>query len=438
MISRRPLFQPTSTKLTNFLFKPAPVALLTNLAIMGANLIAGVAIARALGPVDRGYTTITLLWPLIAMYLTSFGLPETAIFFVSRSPSHIGHILGSIFFIICGITILFTIPIYIVMPIILSNTPPTIAKLTTVYAVSLLPLGLLGSTLSRILQGQQRFWSFNLARLIIPFGSLVLYLTLIWHNSLTVSTIVSSQIALQALNCTILTILVFQNLRMSTLHLNKSLTLEMLRYGAKVQVGTIGQIANLRIDQLILSLTSPASQLGLYAAAASAVSVLQTLPNAVRLSSTPELAKISDPTVRCLRSSIIFRRFLLLWVPACLLFTIALPLTIPLIYSSAFRDSVPLASILAVAVAWLGLKEVLGAIANGSGLPWLSSQAELIGIIVLIPLLLVLTSQHGAVGAAGAAAISGFVSALSLALMLIVKQELRLRIERAPVTSTAS
>jgi O-antigen/teichoic acid export membrane protein len=178
------------------------------------------------------------------------------------------------------------------------------------------------------------------------------------------------------------------------------LTRRMLHYGGRVQFGSWANAANVRLDQLLLSVFAAAASLGVYVVAVSYASVLLLIPSSASFVMLPDIVRHHRAgTARaCIEQW--YRR--LLWA-TLLAAAVLAPLgafVVPFAFGDAFRDAVPLVVLLVPAAAILGMNGILSTTFRGTGLPEVDSKAEVVGLIVTIAALAALLPRYGVYGAA--------------------------------------
>ena len=178
-----------------------------------------------------------------------------------------------------------------------------------------------------------------------------------------------------------------------------SLAAEVLRYGARGQLGNVLLLVNLRLDFLIVGAVSGPAVLGVYAVASKFAELMRLPAVAMHYVLYPRFAR-DGPRL----AGEELRRLL----PRALALTVALvpPLVgasviaLPLLYGRAFQGAVVPACILLVGLAVEGAAAVSTAYLFGVGRPGLNSWGMGAGVAVTVVLDVLLIPRFGAVGAA--------------------------------------
>lgn len=184
---------------------------------------------------------------------------------------------------------------------------------------------------------------------------------------------------------------------------------DVMKYGARGQLGNLLMLVNLRLDFVILGVLAGPAVLGVYAVASKFAELMRLPATALNYVLYPRFARQqpgeADLDTRRLR-------------PRALAFTIALtPLVavasvfgLPLLYGAEFQPAVLPACILLVGLAVEGAAAVSSAHLCGIGRPGANSLGMGAGVVVTVLLDVLLIPRHGAVGAAVASSAAYLVT----------------------------
>ncbi|MDP9348922.1 MAG: oligosaccharide flippase family protein, partial [Gemmatimonadota bacterium] len=269
---------------------PAAQTFVTDLVALGLGLLTSVQLARWLGPEGRGELAAAMLWPMMLVYLSSVGQKEATIYFSARKGSDLRPVFGAVSLFAAVQSVLAVGVGYLLLPWLLSQQGPDVVQTSRTF-LWVVPASLLSMYGMSMLQARLHFRAYNALRLVIPSGYAAAVAMLHLAGSLTTTTAVMVQLAL---NVVVLggTLALLRVLRVVGFpRWDRELAGQMLGYGAKVHAGDVSQVANLRLDQALLAAWFPPAQLGLYVAAASAASVASLLSTSVRTVLTPRIAQ---------------------------------------------------------------------------------------------------------------------------------------------------
>ncbi|MFF4055883.1 lipopolysaccharide biosynthesis protein [Streptomyces sp. NPDC001668] len=187
------------------------------------------------------------------------------------------------------------------------------------------------------------------------------------------------------------------------------LAAEVLRYGARGQLGNVLMLVNLRLDFLIVGALSGPAMLGVYAVASKFAELMRLPAVAMHYVLYPRFSRDGP---RLAREEM--RRIL----PRATALTAALvpPLVgasviaLPLLYGRAFQGAVVPACVLLVGLAVEGAAAVSTAYLFGVGRPGMSSWGMGAGVVVTVVLDALLIPRYGVVGAAVASSIAYLIT----------------------------
>ena len=382
--------------------------------IVGLGLLTSIQLARWLGPAGRGEVAAALLWPMMLAFLANFGLLVAIIYHAAQQDARPGAVfwtsaaLGAVQGALAvGIG-------WIAIPWLLDSQRPEVIRAARVFLL-VVPVSLITQYGQSTLQARHHFGSFNLNRLILPVGYLAGVIFLRRADRLDAWSVVLLQLGLNVAALLGVMIALAKHRLLSPSGTGPALARRLLGYGAKVYAGTASSQTNARIDQAYLGRWYPPAELGLYVAALSAASVLQVLSMGVHMVLTPRIAAEPLPAQRAATLQRVFRIYLRLSSASAVLLALMIPLAIPLVFGVEFEDAVAPGVVLVFAMLCHGAKEVLAGGAQGLGDPWLSSRAEIAGVVVTLVLVPLLLAPLGILGAALAVLLGNATQALLVA-----------------------
>ncbi|MDN3025496.1 polysaccharide biosynthesis C-terminal domain-containing protein [Streptomyces sp. S.PB5] len=189
------------------------------------------------------------------------------------------------------------------------------------------------------------------------------------------------------------------------------LAAEVLRYGARGQLGNLLLLVNLRLDFLAVGALSGPAVLGVYAVASKFAELVRLPAVAVHYVLYPRFAR-DGPLLAGQEMRRMLPRALAVTAAPVPLLLGAAALVLPLLYGPAFSAAVLPACILLGGLAFEGATAVCTAYLYGVGRPGLTSCAMGAGVAVTVVLDVLLIPRFGAVGAAVASSASYLVTAV--------------------------
>ena len=362
---------------------------LVNMLLTVAGFITAPIIGRALGADGRGQlaaiiATITLLQPVLGLGLGIFAAREVA---AGRS---VGELLGTLVPLTVGLAAVGMVGgWFIAGP--LSEGDETVRTFLRIGFL-LAPVSLIAGVLQAILTGQQRWDRLLLARAIPTILAVVAIPVLVALDELNVAS--AATVAIVGGVASIL----------PTLHLlahgwrprwDRGELGRALSFGSRAWAGGFANIANLRLDQVLMISLTTDRQLGLYAVAVTIATAPSVLPGAV---AGPLLARVSAGD-RGLAARATRTTLMLVAVAHVVIGALSVPVVLVL-FGDQFVGAIAMVWALLVAGLPLAGGILLNHALSADGAPGRTAMAQFVGLVVTVPLLLVLVPEYGGRGAA--------------------------------------
>jgi O-antigen/teichoic acid export membrane protein len=368
-----------------------------------SGLVTGPLLAHALGATGRGLLASVMVPLGVAPFIAQLGLGLFAVRASARGVA-VSRLIGTL-----------AVPLLVVggavalaaEPLAAALLPESeAARLWLRIGLTLLPFGLLANVLGDVLWGQQRWKPLIVTRLVSPVGLLTVTPILYVTDTLTVTSAAALAICLGILPLFLLLSVLPQARRPRP---DRRLMREALGFGLRAWPGALADLANQRLDQLLMIPLLPPRELGLYAVATT-VAVIGTTPaSAIAAVVFP---RIAAGQVHVLGPALRVTAVLLILTQGTL--ALAAPLIVPIAFGSSFAAAVPLVEILLLAWLLTALTPVLAHALAGSGHPGPGSIAQILGLTCTVIGLAISLPTLGATGAAitsvvAAAAVLGYL-----------------------------
>ncbi len=363
---------------------------LVNVLIAAVGFVTGPLQARALGPTGRGELAAILVPFTLAPQILGLALGAYAVREVASGRRTVNELAGSV-----------GLPLLVIGVLGMAGAMPAAAALAegndtieTYLAIGflLLPIGLLGGLGVSILGGLERWTLLIVTKLIavlVPFvGIIALYVT----GEMTVG-----RVAVMTISGGVLSVLpaLAVMVRAGRPIFRAAIAGASVKFGLRTWVGGLAQLANARLDQLLMIPLVSSRELGLYAVAVALAGVSSFLSGAL---GPPLITRVSQG------DTAIVPRALRVTLGAMTLMNVALaavtPVVLPLLFGSAFDDAVNQAFVLLIAGIPLAGIYVLAAALAADGVPGAPSVGEGIALALTMPGLLILVPPLGGMGAA--------------------------------------
>ncbi len=385
----------------------------TTAAIQLLGLANAVLLARLLGPEGRGELALVLLYPVLAHGAIGMALADAVVYRAAKgaAPTRLVPSALLLTLVAGGVAVAAG---WALAPALFAGHDEEVLRSGLLYFL-MVPLGLVGMHLGGVFQGRLEYGVWNIVRAsttLVTVGAVGL---LALAGTASVGSVTLAYLAGFWMSGGLALILAWRRGWLPARPAGAEVA-GLLRFAAPLQVGVLVQIANERLDQLLIVRLLTPTDLGFYVAAM-AIAVIPAIP-AMTLANVayPRIAGVADAADR----GPVVERYVRLSVALGALIAVALlamgePL-VRLLYGPAFAPAVPILAWYTAGAVALSARVVLAQAVKASGYPGRAMQAELAGLAVNVAGLLVLLPAVGVVGAAMAYAA---MQATVLALLLV-------------------
>ncbi|HEV2884244.1 MAG TPA: flippase [Pyrinomonadaceae bacterium] len=369
----------------------------TNALMLCSGVVTSLLSSWALGPEGRGDLMIVLTWPAVFSMVAAAGLPQANRFWTAKHPDRVSPLFSNavLFSLLVGIIALAAGEVMI--PRLVGERSPEVLRLVRIYAL-IIPMGLITDLMRGLLEGMRRFEWVGAVRLIFFVVQLVGFIVLWFTGTLTVANATYIMLSAIATSMFLALFAVWRQLtpswrpRMSEFR-------NALRYGLRDYPGILTELANWRLDSLMLTSIASNTSVGLYSVAVRLSDIPTLLASSVSDAVMPEVAASNKK-----KATWIVTRSLRLTVLAHLLLLLPLWLAAPYILHFAYGDGfVPVTNVLRLlmiaSVIWSAGAIVISGL-NGLGHPGLSTIARIAAALVMVVTLLTWLPRWGIRGAA--------------------------------------
>lgn len=366
--------------------------------------------ARALGPQGRGLLAAVMVPIGLLPYIGQIGIGAFVVNSAARgAPAR--TLVGSL-----GVPMLFVgCVIAGASPLLaqaLAGGHPLVIPYLTI-GLALAPVWLLSTLVLDVLWGKQRWRQLMIARLVGPVFLLVSIVAFAASGHLNVRSgcilvLVSTSVSLVVVLPTLI--------RMRRPLIDGSLMTAGIRFGLRAWPGTLANLGNLRLDQLLMIPLVSSRQLGLYAVAVS-VSALGAL-------FTGQIVTVLVPRFAAGDFALVapaVRATILTSVATDLMIGLGTILFLTTIFGIRFADARWLIVVLLLAGLPAAAGSCLAQVFAAIGRPGVSTMSELVALGVTVPGLIVLLPVMGAMGAA-VVSLAAYSVAFAILVVCAVRQ----------------
>jgi O-antigen/teichoic acid export membrane protein len=360
-------------------------------------LIGSVALARWLGPADRGLLGVMISAVELGMAVGALGLPFAVMYYASRVDPPARELLGNSLAYSLVLAVAAVAGAWLLQEPLSDLLGHGRGGDTWVLVGVLLPITFLDWTTHNQLLGQLRFGLYNVLVVLSKVASLAVIVVLVGVLDLGVAGgLLATGAASLALTLGALPVI----LRAGAPRLDLTLLRRMLRYGRRVQFGSIFQIANARLDVLVLQFFQPLSQVGYYVVAQTIAELVLVLGRSFQSSVLPLVARYEGEERQALTTASSLRHHGILACAATLANAVAGSLLILFAYGPSFHPALLPMFILLPGMWFLSTGAVVAGDLGGRGRPGLSSALAGGTVVVTVALDLALIPALGVPGAA--------------------------------------
>ena len=368
------------------------------------SLLASVIIARVLGPEGKGAYTLVVLVYTMAVTIAGFGMPIANTYHVGKGKYLPNELLVNSFWT----ALLGAFGLGVVYLLFVRMRPAFLTDIDYRYlavAFALAPLGLLTQSFSGVLQGLNRIWDFNVAKIVFALCNVMLLVPctlllrmglrgalLAWASSIVVS----------------LATAFWYLRRYASLDLKPRARVfrESTGFGTKAWIAQLIGISNFRLDFFLVAHFLGAPAVGVYSVAVSLSEMVYYFPGALAIAAFPRLTHAAAPEAN--RLAVTACRFAgVAGIVGALGLAMAGQPVIRLLFGSAFRSAYGLLLVLLPGIAVYSVGHVTTVYFDGHlGKPLINARLAFLSLSLDILLGLFLIPRIGLVGAALASSIA--------------------------------
>ncbi|MFY9265137.1 MAG: oligosaccharide flippase family protein [Solirubrobacterales bacterium] len=390
------------------------LSVVASLTILGAMTIAGILLARILGPAGRGQMATIILWPALLIAFGSFGFAESVTYLIAGRHAKATTVVATA--ALSGIAqALLLIPIGIALfAFVIDDTVPAGAAYLNIAAI---PFGLVGIYCLNALNGLGRTTAYHVTRTLPAVLPMVGIVGLAITASLTVtSAVIAYVVGLIALNVIAMVCLGYP------LRVYASPTVDVFKqlgsFGIKSYISSVPVQLNYRLDQLLISAFLAPVALGFYTVAITMTSLTQLIGTSVQLVAFPEMARATSRSAQIALAHMYTKWTIVVSIVVTVPLIIVLPQLIAFLVGDAYGPAVEAGRILLIGTVALSTRSLLDGLLKGIGRPLAVGVSEGIALIVTVLFLPLFLHLYGINGAAAVSMAAYVVSAIVMTVQL--------------------
>ena len=356
------------------LFRATAQSIITGIGGQIVLLISGPLLARILGVDGRGYLAALYVWPVMLAAIGTLGIPVACSYFLNSEPGQTERILGAVYRMAIG-QVVILMAILGVFLFWWGRGKPDEVQVAIYPTLLFIPAGLAQEYALAVLQGKQRFSSFNAMRLLpaLLYAICVVVLFLLRENRLFIVVLLWVSTFLLAGVAT--TIVALRQTRIDW-NTQPDLRRRIRQFGLHGHLGAIAPVDSLRLDQLAASIFLSPAALGIYVVGYAFTNLPRFLSQSAGMVAYPAIAQRQGFAEK---ERLVWRYFWGVTLTNCAIsaiLIIAMPSLVVLFFGKEFIASVPIAQILLVGTTFAASRRILVEGLRGHGYPQVSTLAE--------------------------------------------------------------
>ena len=382
-----------------------------------ANVATGLLAARLLLPEGRGELAAIMLWAGLVAELGSLGLYDALLY---RAASGLAR-PRALFAAMAMFTLMLSAALIaiglVVMLVVFADDSPELRRLALFYLAGYLPSYLAALFVAALFQGRIEMLAWNVVRALVPAAYLIAIGVALLLGSADVAGFAWAFVAAHVAS-TVLGLALAAGRGWIGFSAEWSELRALLAYGIKVHVGELLNTLRQRLDQALVSLWLPASDLGLYVVALTVANAPQILVYTIANVAFPKISQQTTPEGKLVVFGRYFR-FAMATTSATVAMLAGLSgWLVPLLFGAPFAPAVPVTYILLLGALPFAAKLMFIQALKAWDRSLLISRAELYGLAVAAGALVVLLPRLGLAGAAWSLVAAQCVAAAAMALSM--------------------
>lgn len=373
---------------------------ISQIAILMLSLATASITARWLGPSGKGELAMVFMVPAVLQQFLCLGLAPANVYYTGSNRISITDLTAiSVALSLLGSLIGFLLMLILSTDNILNTFLPDITSKYLIIGMLALPLGLLHSNLSAILQGLRRILLLNVINTFrAALSVLLMAVLLIWYNFGVLGAIFAT-LSVQFIILSVIIFVVRREGGQFKTQWNTKLVKLILSYGTKSYISNLMQFFTYRLDLFIVNYFLGPAEVGIYSVSVVIAELLWQLPNATSFVIFPKAANSSQAEMNRFTPRVFKIVFIITFFGAVGLALLGKRL-IFIFFSADFLDAyIPLLYLLP-GVILLGVAKILANDISGRGYPLYNSITAGFSLFVTFILDFLLIPRMGVSGAA--------------------------------------
>lgn len=372
-------------------------------------LASGIALARFLGPENRGILAVVVqLIPSTILTLVKLGVSQSTVYFVNRKEASVDQVASNsvvLAFLLGGIAAAL---VWLFRGELSTTVLKDVPDWALAIALLRVPMLLLDNYLYGVLQATGQFGIYNTRLLVSEVLKLVLVGLFVMYFKLGLPAAIWIFTGISIFNMAWLMVTMSQTIRFSAAF-DRPLLVKMLAFGVRSYVQVVVAYLLLRIDAYMVQAILGPEQTAFYSLGVHLTETVLEVPQAIGLVLYPRLAALGEEDIYRLTAQTC-RRTLLMTLPAAVGLALLGPWIIKILYSEAFAPAGAPLPWLGVGIVAMSIFVIITRSFTARSKQVVNTVSGIVALIVNVVLNIFLIPKYGIVGAAFATAV-GYTSA---------------------------
>lgn len=368
-------------------------------------LASGVALARYLGPENRGILAVVIqLIPSTILTLVKLGVSQATVYYVNRKEASVDQVASNSVILAFALGGVSAAIVWLLRGEMATTVLKDVPDWALAIALIRVPMLLLDNYLYGVLQATGQFGVYNTRLLVSEVLKLALVAIFVMYFNLGLHAAVWIFTGVSLFNMGWLMVTMSRTVRFA-FAIDRRLLSRMLSFGVRSYVQVVIAYLLLRIDAYMVQAILGPEQTAFYSLGVHLTETVLEVPQAIGLVLYPRLAALGDEDIYRLTAQTC-RRTLLLTVPAAIGLALIGPWLITVLYSEAFAPAGAPLPWLGVGIVAMAIFVIITRSFTARSKQVVNTAAGMLALAVNIALNVYLIPRYGIVGAAVATAIA--------------------------------
>lgn len=250
--------------------------------------VAGIIIARTLGPENKGILTVAMLCPYIFFISFNPAIEAAIIYHIGKKVQGMKSFTGSALILTFALSLIALIAFFITFAQFRESLYKGIEQKYLIIAIFSIPFYFMLYYFSSILRGNMDIKGYNISNQLLNFANIIFILIFIAVWRLNVSEAIIAGISGIVLGGIYALVIAIRT--SGGLFFNKVLTIDLIKDGSKLYIGSIATFINFQVNFLILNYYTNPSEVGFYSIAYTIANILLFFSISLEIGLYPKIA----------------------------------------------------------------------------------------------------------------------------------------------------